>query len=279
MIEAMRMRKSIRTFKKTSLTVDDISIITSILKKTESCKGPFGNSAQFFIYINDPLKGGESKKIGTYGFVKNAPAFIGGRIQNSFEAMIDFGFLFEKIILELTKKGYGTVWLGGSFHREDFVQFIKNDEIIPCISPVGYAAEKSTIMDHMIRAATKANHRKPFVTLFFENTFDCPISENLSVKNSIDILLNLVRLAPSASNHQPWRILVRENEFAFFLKRTPNYATSLSYDIQGVDMGIAICHFMLALDENKMNYSILKSELNNNFQDDLIYILSFSLDK
>ena len=62
--------------------------------------------------------------------------------------------------------------------------------------------------------------------------------------------LEMVRLAPSASNKQPWRVIKHGDRWHFYLQRTPNYGRgSLVFnllrlaDLQRVDMGIALCHF------------------------------------
>jgi hypothetical protein len=61
----------------------------------------------------------------------------------------------------------------------------------------------------------------------------------------------MVRLGPSASNKQPWRIVRDGRLWHFYLLRTPRYIANLGSklgaiaDIQRLDMGIAMCHFEL----------------------------------
>ena len=65
----------------------------------------------------------------------------------------------------------------------------------------------------------------------------------------------MVRLGPSASNKQPWRILRIGRSWHFYLQRTPNYREGFLYrmftqaDLQRIDMGIAMCHFELTARE------------------------------
>ena len=62
--------------------------------------------------------------------------------------------------------------------------------------------------------------------------------------------LESVRLGPSASNRQPWRIVREGAAFHFFLPRTPGYDKMTGeIHLQEVDMGIAMCHFELAAEE------------------------------
>jgi hypothetical protein len=86
--------------------------------------------------------------------------------------------------------------------------------------------------------------------LFFDTSFDHPLQME---ENSLYYLpLEMTRMAPSASNKQPWRVVKENDAWHFFLKRTPGYRTSLAAnlltlsDLQRVDMGIAMCHFELA---------------------------------
>jgi hypothetical protein len=67
--------------------------------------------------------------------------------------------------------------------------------------------------------------------------------------------LEAVRLAPSASNHQPWRI-IKENDasiFHFYRKDTPGYTVAGDIHIQYNDMGIAMCHFELTAHETGLS--------------------------
>jgi hypothetical protein len=65
----------------------------------------------------------------------------------------------------------------------------------------------------------------------------------------------MVRLGPSASNHQPWRVVKEGKNWHFYLKRTPGYNERLlvklsgTADLQRIDMGIAMCHFDLTARE------------------------------
>ena len=60
----------------------------------------------------------------------------------------------------------------------------------------------------------------------------------------------MVRLAPSAGNHQPWRIVRENDDFHFYLQRNKSLKPGSPLnrllgmaDLQRVDLGIAMCHF------------------------------------
>jgi hypothetical protein len=93
--------------------------------------------------------------------------------------------------------------------------------------------------------------------LFFNQSFDHSLSrEGLG---EYRLPLEMVRLGPSASNKQPWRILKDENAFHFYLQRTPGYQESFVMkivtvaDLQRIDMGIAMCHFEVTARELGLN--------------------------
>lgn len=66
----------------------------------------------------------------------------------------------------------------------------------------------------------------------------------------------MLRLAPSASNHQPWRVVQDGGCFHFYFQCTPGHGPGSPAfvllniaDLQRVDMGIAMCHFELTARE------------------------------
>ncbi|MBQ3660723.1 MAG: nitroreductase, partial [Firmicutes bacterium] len=51
------------------------------------------------------------------------------------------------------------------------------------------------------------------------------------------------RWAPSAVNKQPWRLVVCGDRVHFFEKKDKGYDNG-DWDLQKVDLGIALCHFL-----------------------------------
>ena len=240
MRDAITKRVSTRSFLDQDLSKTDIEFILSVIEKYQSVKGPFGNQFEFTFNLNNKSET-NGKKIGTYGLLKNVPAFIGGVSNNTAESIVDFGYVFEHIILELTKKDYGTCWLGGTFKRNDYRKKLEDNQVIPAISPVGFSAKKRTLRDRALRTSAQSNNRLDDDILFHDYQHLKPLPKDLDiiVKQS----LCLVKRAPSASNKQPWRLYVDGNTVHFYIERTPNYAKFMSYDIQLLDIGIALSHF------------------------------------
>ena len=183
-------------------------------------------------------------KLGTYGFIRGARHFIAGQIIPSKNAFLDYGFNTEKLILELTRLGLGTCWLGGTFDRSEFAKAIslKDGYVIPAITPVGYGTASRGLGERIIRLVASSKNRLPKELLFWDNESSAPLV--LPGDHPYTCILNSVRMAPSSSNNQPWRIVVDGNQFRFHISRKPGYLIALKeIDMQMVDMGIAMAHF------------------------------------
>lgn len=217
--------------------------------------GPIGGTARFQLIAADPDDSAALRNLGTYGFIKGATAFMVGATRDGEEKLEDFGFLMEKLILFATDLGLGTCWLGGTFTKSSFAQRVhaKPDELIPAVSPVGYCAPTRRPVDRLIRNRAGSDRRLPVEHLFFDQQFHTPLS--LAEADNYALPLKMVRLAPSASNRQPWRIIRGEAGWHFYLRRTPGYRDSIlnrlftQADLQRIDMGIAMCHFDLTARE------------------------------
>ena len=102
----------------------------------------------------------------------------------------------------------------------------------------------------MFRFVAASDKRKPWNELFYLHDIDNFLDDENS--GSFNTPLECVRMAPSASNKQPWRIIKGKGQdaFHFYLKRTPGYENIVKdIKLQNVDMGIAMCHFELSAKE------------------------------
>lgn len=268
---AISKRVSVRTYEHKKIDTQDIKKIKSILSSCQSMTGPFGHSFELnYSENNSPDTNG--KKIGTYGLLKNVPAYIGGISQNNSASIIDYGYIFEHVILSLTAQNFGTCWLGGTFKRDHYKKDLEDNQIIPAISPVGYLASNRSIMEKLLRRAAKSDNRLSFDHLFFDQNFN-PLSKDS--KNVLIDCLEMVRKGPSASNKQPWRMIIDEKKHIYhlYIKRTPNYASMIKYDMQALDIGIALAHFEISL---KHHYIKFEREILDQYpkKDDFEYIIS-----
>ena len=223
--------------------------------------------------------------MGTYGFIKDANAFLVGAIKKSDKTpgeLEDYGFLMQENILFATDIDLGTCWLGASFTGSSFGEkiSIEEDENMPGISPIGYRAPKRGTVDNIIRWSAGSKNRKHWSVLFFNNSFSKPLFPDQT--GNYSEILEMVRLAPSASNKQPWRIIKEseKNIFHFFLQRTKNYHKNQerfnTADLQRIDMGIAMCHFQHSAEEHGIKGKWLINEPDiGTLPEDTTYLISW----
>jgi hypothetical protein len=246
-IEAIKSRTSCRSYSDKPIDPRKLSAFREFLES--DAEVPFGGSVRFELIDLDDQEIGSLKNLGTYGVIKGARKFIIGAVKKHPRAMEDYGYCMEVNILKATELGLGTCLLGGTFNRSGFAQRmnLKADELLPVISPLGYAGEKKTIIDRTFRWMAGSDKRKPWDELFFDGSREKPLSRESA--GAYEMPLECVRMAPSASNKQPWRIIMDcgQNAVHFYLEKTPGYDKFFKdIKLQNVDMGIAMCHFALS---------------------------------
>ncbi len=249
-MNAIGLRKSCRTYRQDMPAQETLAVIREFLDGNRT--GPFGNPVRFPLITLDETEQAALPSFGTYGVIRGAPLYLAGVVRRGFRDMEDLGYAMEKNILKATALGLGTCWLGGTFRKAGFARraVLGEDERLPVVSPLGYPAEKRSFVERAFRFVASSDRRKPWGSLFFLGDFETVLTE--AEASSLAPALEAVRLGPSASNRQPWRVLKeRERDvFHFYLKRTPVYdRMSTPVSLQEVDMGIAFCHFDLSAGE------------------------------
>ena len=250
MIEAIENRVSTRAYDGRALEAELKSEIRTCLEANQ--RGPFGGSLRLELLDFDELEREELRSLGTYGFITGARLYIVSAIADTREARAELGYCLERVVLEATNLGLGTCWMGGTFRRSNFSRRIgvSPDEIVPVVSPIGYARPKRSLRERAIRRLASADQRKPWGDLFFSGDLQAPLVREQA--GSFAVPLESVRRAPSASNRQPWRVSLAAGceNLHFFLSRTPGYEKMFGgINLQDIDMGIAMCHFELSARE------------------------------
>ena len=227
-------------------------------------KGPFGTKITICS---------TGQFMGTYKMIhfdqdkEQCPYFYLGAILNNIEhpdkiGLVDFGYVFEKLILYAAHLGFGTCWIGGSYHADEAERYMQLEKgtahKVICITPVGMH-KKPSELDFLDKIHNKlfsgAHSRLPLNKLFFHNDFTAPLridgkcpdslkyllKESPEKKSYLELILDSFRWAPSASNSQSWRVLFmeKENVFAFFTSSVSNY-------YKYIDIGIGMLHWEAA---------------------------------
>ena len=254
-IETMKKRQSIRNFDTKALSNHHIEFINKYISNEENLVGPFGRIGRMELITLEHYVTEKGIKLGTYGFIKNQRGYIAGICKNDTYSLVEFGYTFQKLVLLLTELEIGTCWMGGTFNRKSFEKeiYLGEEEFISCVTPIGYLAEKQRVFDKALRFVVKADNKKNWSELFYNTTFENVLSKEAA--GQFETPIEMVRLGPSASNKQPWRLVLSEDQTVchFFIEHTPNYSEKLGYKMQLLDMGIAMCQFDLACQELKID--------------------------
>ncbi len=252
--KTVKARSSVRTYENRGLSTNDKNQLNTYI---DNLSNPFSIDVAFRLLEKAASADGE--KLGTYGVIKGAGDYIGASAANKELALEALGYSFEKLILYATSLGLGTCWLGGTFNRSGFAAAmnLKEGDLFPCISPIGYPTGKKRTLESMMRWVSKADQRKEWSELFFKQEFSQPLTK--AEAGEFAFLLEMVRLSPSAVNKQPWRIVQDKNTYHFYLARTLKNDNE-KIDLQRVDIGIAACHFHLAALEKGLPGTFQKLE-------------------
>ena len=237
--EIISRRVSTRSFDGKVLATETYKIIEAILAREVAQPRPFGTALR--LSLIGPQTG-KPVKLGTYGLISGAAGFVAGAVEPGPGAMEDMGYVLEGAVLALTRRGLESCWIGGVFDRRKTLLALdaRKGEIVPAVIALGRAAGVRSLADRIVTGAARSRSRKALEEILIGGALG-PASESMRA------CLEAVRLAPSASNKQPWRIWVEPGDarvVEFYLDEDKLYNNSLgSVHIQNIDLGIAMRHF------------------------------------
>ena len=239
LLELMHTRKSVRWYDGNGLKSEDLEKIRNYAEKLDN---PFGVPVRF-VFLNAEEKGLSSP------VVTGESWYVAGLVPAAPDVEAAYGFSFEKLVLYAWSLGVGTVWIGGTMDRKLFERTAgkAEEERMPCVTPLGYPAGKRSVKDKLSRKAIGAESRKAAEEIFFENDFKTPVSAETKEKEAA--LIEMILWAPSAVNRQPWRVLMKDGAWHFYVKHDRGFIQDATGDLQKIDTGIALCHLFMGLEE------------------------------
>jgi nitroreductase len=275
-VDIITNRFSVRTYSGEPIDQGDLRDLTEAAAGMRT--GPFGARLRFGVAAATPEDGAALKRLGTYGTIRGAAAFIIGAATpggpnppgtsalnpptsalnppgTSALYLEDFGYAMERLVLRATELGLGTCWIGGFFTRGSFSRRINasQGERIPAVASVGRIVDLDAARDGIMRRSVGGSRRKGWEELFHDGRFGAALPRESA--GTFAAALEMARLSPSASNRQPARIVRSGSSWHFYRRRTPGYLPRFARtltgieDLQRVDVGISMCHFELTLRE------------------------------
>lgn len=228
-MELIMSRKSVRTFDGRPLTDDDRKKLCDFIA---TIRNPYDIPVEFVLL--DAKEHGLSSPV-----IQGEHLYIAGKMPKAEHSEEAFGYSFEQMVLYAWSLGIGTTWIGGTMKRELFeaAAQVKDGEQMPIVSPLGYPARERSEVDIKLRNSVHGDDRLPTSEIFFENDFSTPLLQE-------DQFLESVRWAPTAANMQPCRVVKIGNKYHLYEKHMKGYKPGAPWDVQKVDLGIALCHLM-----------------------------------
>lgn len=268
-IETIRNRKSCRTFNFQLLSSEDKTVLEDYIKDISS----LFDSEDVGLRIIEKKDTSKTMKL-DYGMLRGHNTYLLGSSSISRDSRVNYGYIVEKVVLKAAEIGVSSCWVGYFDNRYFNEINIEGGFVIPSIVILGYSKDKTSSFDKFVRYTVNGSKRLGWDRLFFNYHSQKPLT-SLEIDKYADSL-EMVRLAPSSGNTQPWRVFFDDgkNEFHFFKK-----VISQRYELKGlhdVDMGIGLSHFELTTLNNGLLGNWMKHE-NNDIKsiDDLQYIITW----
>ncbi len=231
--EAIFNRRSVRKYVMEPLEAEMLEQIQRMIENVSvldgSCK------VEFEIYEN------LGKKSQARGLLKaDAPYYLIVYCEDTPSAYRSAGYAAEQLVLYMTTKEIGTCYLGsakiGPKEKNGLKQFLV----------ISFGRADGTLYRDMEEA-----HRHPLSALC---TYKDEPGEYLKK------ILKAARMAPSSMNTQPWRFIVYADRVYVFMKKEALPQPKMFTTMRHFDMGIMLCHIMLAAEEFWMNMETMTEE-------------------
>ncbi len=256
--EAIRQRRSVRSF--TGESISDAQR-KDLLEFLSELYNPFGGN--FTIRLKEfDLKNGY--RPATYGMIKGASDFFLIGMADDEQTSLAVGFCFEQVVLRAWQLGLGSCWIAATFKETDFDrgELWPENEKLRIVCPVGYEAKKR-VVEKITRLTLGSRSRLPFDELFFTDEF----KKTLDRDDRFAEALEMMRLAPSSKNTQPWRAFVCGSSVHFYY--VPKNPLSV------LDCGIGICHFYEAEKSEGRSGQFFKADAAPVPHSQWVYLVSY----
>lgn len=235
--EVISCRISVRTYQPEPATIDELEAVRRAGEKAEAL-----TPVDMRFHLCPDTEIGKDIKgiIGDYGKTIHAPHYLVLSSREGEGYLTDAGYRFEQMVLEATRRGLGTCWVGLMFKESELRSTLKLDDSwrVIVLSPIGRPLEKS-IMNRMMRILAGSNSRKPIEQLFFWQHHGAPLPAEILTNKRLRLVLDATRWAPSWMNKQPWRFVLTEKEILVYKVKQHDREGK---DYHRLDCGIAMCH-------------------------------------
>ena len=231
--EAIFNRHSVRKFHMEPLETEVLDKIRKMVNN--AARLDESSRVEFEIFEN---LGKKSQAKGLWNV--EAPYYLMVYCEDTQAAYRNAGYVAEQAVLYMTTKEIGTCYLGGSKAGAKEKNGLKQFLII------AFGHAEGTLYRDMEEA-----HRMPLASLC---TYKDEPGEYLKK------ILKSARMAPSSMNSQPWRFIVYADRLYVFARKEALPQPKMFNAMRDFNMGIMLCHIMLAAEEFWMNVETMTEE-------------------
>ena len=213
MNEFLENRKSIRDFKSKDLSSDDI-------KKVESIIFDINNKAKTHGVIYKLHKNGSDifnaldGQGGYEGCMIKANHYISMHAdKNNEDSMIFGAYYLENLITKLDELNVGSCWVTISKASEDSKKAAFDGESdVDFLLALGYAPSELGF------GKKRFSSRIGVEDFVFDKSLSTPIDIEKLENYGLDELFSYLRFAPSTKNEQPWRFVLKNDDFDMYIE-------------------------------------------------------------
>ena len=241
--DLLRARRSCRSFQTRTMSDHDRDELMASIE-THLAVPTLGSNVPRFEYVEAPL---------TVWPTVNASEFLVAVVPKTYDrsAVIDVGRTLQRIVMDATRMGLATCWIGPGADHDSVTAHLGNrfdpeaDQII-CVCAVGY---RSRYIPLFIRIFNRqvSGRRRPVSGLFFSDRgLEKPIDVTATPYDQFGRIYEACQWAPSSYNGQTTRAVVEADERA--VSAVHFLATTESRYYAPVALGIWCAHWELGCD-------------------------------
>lgn len=223
--DAIFKRKSVRKYEKENLSEEKIKKIKKFLDNVKMLDED----------INFEVKIVNSDDVKSLLPIKS-PYYLQFFSEEKEDYLLNAGFILQQLDLYLTSEGLGSCWFGLAKPKKEIIAQSNYEYVITLV--FGKSSENNK------RDSLEDFDRKKLI--------------EIKEGDKYNKILEAARLAPSATNGQPWYFKVEEAKIHLYQAEL-NFLKKLFYKkMNSIDMGIALSHIWLAAEHFDYDFNFTK---------------------
>lgn len=245
--QAIINRRSVRRYREEPLDKTFLGMVDEIVERAR----PLVPGNWVRMMRRDVVSGEDLiAAMGGYGRILTPPHYLVASIVGTTAPLVDLGYRMEQIAIQMVQLGINVCFIG-SLGRESNVRVrfrLNPSSRTGAFLIFGRSAESVTgrTINTAIRRARGEDTRLSATDIFYNGSFE----RSGSPPRQLSKLVDAARLAPSANNAQPWRLLWHNDTlYLFVLKLNSRYGSRLvMQEYRYFDGGTCMANIMLAME-------------------------------